>query len=244
MRYGSWSGFFLLLLILFTLPSLPLPASQKGDRGRPYREWRVYGGDPGQTRYSPLKQIDRSNVARLKVAWTFHTGHLRGEEKYVVFQNSPLVIDGTLYLCTPHNEIVALDPETGEQRWRFDPDLDGDASYIMNCRGVSQWLDPVEPDGVCGRRIIMGTVDARMIEVDARTGQYKWHFQTVHHDLWDTDMPSAGGLFEVERNGTRVPVIAQVGKSAFFYVLDRTTGQPFHEVRETPVPKGDVPTEW
>jgi len=83
-----------------------------------------------------------------------------------------------------------------------------------------------------------------IVAVDARTGQYKWHFQTVHHDLWDTDMPSAGGLFEVERNGTRVPVIAQVGKSAFFYVLDRTTGQPFHEVRETPVPKGDVPTEW
>ena len=83
-----------------------------------------------------------------------------------------------------------------------------------------------------------------IVAVDARTGQYKWHFQTVHHDLWDTDMPSAGGIFEVERNGTRVPVIAQVGKSAFLYVLDRTTGQPFHEVRETPVPKGDVPTEW
>ena len=83
-----------------------------------------------------------------------------------------------------------------------------------------------------------------IVAVDARTGQYKWHFQTVHHDLWDTDMPSAGGLFEVERNGTRVPVLAQVGKSAYLYVLDRTTGQPFHEVRETPVPKGDVPTEW
>ena len=83
-----------------------------------------------------------------------------------------------------------------------------------------------------------------IVAVDARTGEYKWHFQTVHHDLWDTDMPSAGGLFEVERNGTRVPVIAQVGKSAYFYVLDRTTGQPFHEVRETPVPQGDVPTEW
>ena len=83
-----------------------------------------------------------------------------------------------------------------------------------------------------------------IVAVDARTGQYKWHFQTVHHDLWDTDMPSAGGIFEVERNGTRVPVIAQVGKSAYFYVLDRTTGQPFHEVRETPVPQGDVPTEW
>jgi glucose dehydrogenase len=83
-----------------------------------------------------------------------------------------------------------------------------------------------------------------IVAVDARTGRYRWHFQTVHHDLWDIDMPSAGGLFELERNGTRVPAIAHVGKSAYFYVLDRTTGEPLHEVRETPVPQGDVPTEW
>jgi quinoprotein glucose dehydrogenase len=83
-----------------------------------------------------------------------------------------------------------------------------------------------------------------IVAVDARTGEYRWHFQTVHHDLWDIDMPSAGGLVEVERNGTRVPAIAHVGKSAYFYVLDRTTGEPIHEVRETPVPQGDVPTEW
>ncbi len=83
-----------------------------------------------------------------------------------------------------------------------------------------------------------------IVAVDARTGAYRWHFQTVHHDLWDTDMPSAGGLFELARNGTRVPAIAHVGKSAYFYVLDRATGQPLHEVRETPVPQGDVPTEW
>ena len=83
-----------------------------------------------------------------------------------------------------------------------------------------------------------------IVAVDARTGTYRWHFQTVHHDLWDIDMPSAGGLFELERNGTRVPAIAHVGKSAYLYVLDRATGQPLHEVRETPVPQGDVPTEW
>jgi quinoprotein glucose dehydrogenase len=83
-----------------------------------------------------------------------------------------------------------------------------------------------------------------IVAVNARTGEYIWHFQTVHHDLWDIDMPSVGGLFEVTQNGARVPALAHVGKSAYFYVLDRTTGQPVHEVRETPVPKGDVPTEW
>jgi quinoprotein glucose dehydrogenase len=83
-----------------------------------------------------------------------------------------------------------------------------------------------------------------IVAVNARTGEYLWHFQTVHHDLWDIDMPSVGGLFEFAQNGTRVPALAHVGKSAYFYVLDRTTGEPLHEVRETPVPQGDVPTEW
>jgi quinoprotein glucose dehydrogenase len=83
-----------------------------------------------------------------------------------------------------------------------------------------------------------------IVAVNARTGEYIWHFQTVHHDLWDIDMASAGGLFEFDQSGTRAPAIAQVGKSAYFYVLDRTTGKPLIEVNETPVPKGDVPTEW
>jgi quinoprotein glucose dehydrogenase len=83
-----------------------------------------------------------------------------------------------------------------------------------------------------------------IVAVDAATGRYLWHFQTVHHDIWDTDMPSGGGLFELERDGRRYPAIAQVGKSSFMYVLNRTDGQPLIDVEEKPVPKGDVPTEW
>ena len=83
-----------------------------------------------------------------------------------------------------------------------------------------------------------------IVAVDATTGKYLWHFQTVHHDLWDTDMPSGGSLFEFSQNGQRVPAIAQVGKSSFFYVLNRVTGEPLIPVEEKPVPKGDVPTEW
>jgi glucose dehydrogenase len=83
-----------------------------------------------------------------------------------------------------------------------------------------------------------------IVAVDAMTGKYLWHFQTVHHDLWDTDMPSAGALFDFVQNGTRVPAIAQVGKSSFMYILNRTTGEPLLGAKETPVPKGDVPTEW
>src|SRR5688572_13127537 len=83
-----------------------------------------------------------------------------------------------------------------------------------------------------------------IIAVEAQTGKYLWHFQTVHHDIWDTDMPTAGALFDFMLNGKRVPAIAHVGKSSYVYVLDRTTGRPLIPVEERPVPAGDVPTEW
>ncbi len=83
-----------------------------------------------------------------------------------------------------------------------------------------------------------------IVAVEAQTGKYLWHFQTVHHDIWDTDMPTAGALFDFVLNGKRTPAIAHVGKSSYVYVLDRTTGKPLIEVKETPVPAGDVPTEW
>ena len=83
-----------------------------------------------------------------------------------------------------------------------------------------------------------------IIAVEAQTGKYLWHFQTVHHDIWDTDMPTAGALFDFVRGGRRTPAIAHVGKSSYVYVLDRVTGKPLIDVKETPVPPGDVPTEW
>ena len=83
-----------------------------------------------------------------------------------------------------------------------------------------------------------------IVAVDAQTGKYLWHFQTVHHDIWDTDMPSAGALFEFTQGGRRTPGIAHVGKSSYVFVLDRTSGKPLIPVEERAVPKGDVPTEW
>jgi glucose dehydrogenase len=83
-----------------------------------------------------------------------------------------------------------------------------------------------------------------IVAVDAQTGRYLWHFQTVHHDIWDIDMPSAGALFDFVQGGRRTPAIAHVGKSSYVFVLDRVTGRPLIPVEERPVPKGDVPTEW
>jgi glucose dehydrogenase len=83
-----------------------------------------------------------------------------------------------------------------------------------------------------------------IVAVDAETGKYRWHFQTVHHDLWDSDMPSPPTLVDIMQNGRRVPALASVGKTGWMFILDRVTGKPIFGVEERPVPKGTVPGEW
>ena len=139
-------------------------------------EWPWYGHDPGGTRYSPLTQINRENVSTLKVAWTFHTGEIsdgRRGRKRSGFETTPLVVDGTLYLTTPFNRVIALDPETGVQRWAYDPkiDLHGDYGDGLINRGVATWLDSTRPVGhPCHRRVFEATQDARLVAVDAAKG--------------------------------------------------------------------------
>lgn len=83
-----------------------------------------------------------------------------------------------------------------------------------------------------------------VVAVDARTGKYKWHFQTIHHDLWDADNPPAPGLVDIVRNGKKIPALTQIGKSGYMFILNRETGKPIFGVEERPVPQGDVPGEW
>ena len=83
-----------------------------------------------------------------------------------------------------------------------------------------------------------------IVAVDAETGKYRWHFQTVHHDLWDADMPAPPVLVDIMQNGRRVPALASIGKTGYMFILDRVTGKPIFGVEERPVPKGDVPDEW
>src|SRR2546429_5263799 len=127
-------------------------------------------------RYAPLTQINRENVSQLKVAWTFHTGDISeggGRRKRSGLETTPLLVDGTLYLTTAFNRIVALDPEIGKPRWAYDPkiDLDGDYGDGLINRGAATWLDSSrtakEP---CHRRIFESTQDARLVAVDAATG--------------------------------------------------------------------------
>ena len=138
--------------------------------------WPYYGHDAGGMRYSPLTQINRDNVAQLRVAWTSHTGDVSeggGRRKRSGFETTPLFEDGTLYLTTAFNRIVALDPETGRERWAYDPkiDLDGDYGDGLVNRGVATWLDPARSSKQpCRRRIFESTQDARLVAVDASTG--------------------------------------------------------------------------
>jgi quinoprotein glucose dehydrogenase len=140
-------------------------------------EWPNYGNDPGGMRYSALAQINRDNVSKLRVAWIFHTGDVSdgsGGRKRSGFEATPILVDGTLYFTTPFNRVIALDPETGKQRWAYDPEIDKTLDYgdgLVN-RGVSTWLDSARPaDQQCHRRVYEATQDARLISLDALTGK-------------------------------------------------------------------------
>jgi len=352
----------------------------------PPGEWHAYGRTAFGQRYSPLDGITTANVDQLEVAWHYHTGDMRrpGDPNETTYEVTPLKIDNTLYLCTPHHLAIALDADTGAERWRFDPEVGINASrQHQTCRGVSYHADPAAPPGsACPRRIFLPTSDARLIALDAETGQpcpgfgdsgtvnlwanmpnvtegyyystsppvvtrnlvimggavndnvsatdpsgvvraydvrtgalvwnfdagnpeqtapippgetytvnspnmwsiasvdealglvylplgnaspdqfggnrgpnverfgssvtaldvatgqVRWVFQTVHHDLWDYDVPSQPSLVDLVVDGQTVPALVQPTKQGEVYVLDRRTGEPVLPVTETPAPQG------
>jgi quinoprotein glucose dehydrogenase len=357
-------------LLLAALPLLSLPASRAGDDDRAAREWRVYGGNSAQTRYSPLQQINRSNVAGLKVAWTFHSGDKR-DNPPTTMECNPIVVNGVMYVTSPTLKVIALDAATGQKRWEFDPRQTGQkvsrgVSYWQNGRDrrilftAMQWLyaldartgQPVPSFGENGRvdlrrgldrdiggqrmtvttpgtvyqdLLILGSSvgegpdatapghiraynvrtgklawifrtiphpgefgyetwspasfntagaanawggmaldekrgvvyaatgspsfdffgsDRRgdnlfancVLALDAKTGKRKWHFQTVHHDVWDYDNPCPPVLITVRQEGRKREAVAQVTKTGYVYVLDRDTGTPLFPVEERRVP--------
>jgi glucose dehydrogenase len=123
-------------------------------------DWPAYGRDPGGTKYSPLKQINTSNVARLKRAWTYQTkepGTTAGPE------TTPIVVRGVMYISTAKQRVVALNPETGKEIWQFDPKVD---RPTREHRGVSYW-----PGDSRGARVLMATSDGRLLAVNAETGK-------------------------------------------------------------------------
>ncbi len=137
-------------------------------------DWPFVGGDIGGQRFSPLSEIGKDNVRKLKVAWTYHTGDFSpGDATHstTAFEAAPIEVDGTLYICSPNNRVIALDPETGREKWKFVPTVNQDGVYEAVCRGVSHWRDSAAAAGaVCRDRIYVGTIDGRLIGLDAATG--------------------------------------------------------------------------
>lgn len=136
-------------------------------------DWPAYGGTHHATRYSPLEQITRDNVGELELAWEFRTGDMPEEDERYSNQNTPLKIGSQLLLCSAMNKVIALDAVTGLERWRYDPQVSKDAiPYNATCRGLAYYQSPtLEPDAFCAERVIMNTLDARLIAVDVQTGQ-------------------------------------------------------------------------
>ena len=339
-------------------------------------DWRVTGGSPGTSRYSPLSQINRANVAQLRVAWTFHSGDATPGERTEI-QSTPIVVDGVMYTTTPALTVVALRADSGTLLWRFDPfahrtreshanrgvvywsgdgageiffsagrrlyaldaksgapvatfgdsgsidlgaGLDreiGDAYLIATSPGIiyrdlliqgtrvgegegsapgdvraydahtgkirwvfhtiprtgeygaetwpaeawktaggaNSWagmsLDSARgivyvptgsatPDFYGGGRVGANLFANTLLALDAATGKRRWHFQSVHHDLWDRDLPAAPNLVTVSHGGRRVDAVAQISKSGFVFLFDRATGKPLFPIEERPVPASDL----
>ncbi|WP_271586392.1 pyrroloquinoline quinone-dependent dehydrogenase [Bradyrhizobium sp. CCBAU 53415] len=144
---------------------------------RPCFAWESWGGDVGGSRFSALREITPDNVGQLVRAFEYHTGDLAARPPELMrrtkFQATPLFVEDSLIFCSPFNEVIALDPGTGAQKWRFDPGIATNQRpanrYV--CRGVTYWIDDRAPRAsVCRSRIFMGTNDARLIALDAKTG--------------------------------------------------------------------------
>ncbi|HCK31518.1 MAG TPA: membrane-bound PQQ-dependent dehydrogenase, glucose/quinate/shikimate family, partial [Acinetobacter ursingii] len=192
--------------------------AQKVD-GVAEQDWPAYGRTQAGVRYSPLNQINEQNVKDLKVAWTFRTGDLKSgnDSGETTNQVTPIKIGNDMYMCTTHQWLIALDPATGKEKWRFDPKLKADKTYQhLTCRGVS-YFDAANTDGFatslqnktsssteCPRKIILPVNDGRLVAVNADTGKACSDFGTNGQVDLQKDMPYAypGGY-----NPTSPPVV-------------------------------------
>jgi quinoprotein glucose dehydrogenase len=375
-----------------TLPTAQQTAPADADSTIPPGDWPAYGRDQAGTRYSPLNQINEKNVKDLQVAWTFRTGDLKtpNDPGEITNEVTPIKVRDTLYLCSAHQILFALDAATGKEKWKFDPGLKTNPTFQhVTCRGVSYHETPAAADAgtaapaLCARRILLPVNDGRLFALDAETGkrcpdfanngeldlQHKhpvqtpgayeptsppiitdkviviagavtdnysthepsgvirgfdvntgallwvfdpgakdpnaipadgqsfapnspnswapavydpkldmvylpmgvstpdiwggnrtpeqeryassvlalnattgklvWSYQTVHHDLWDMDLPSQPTLADItDKNGNTVPVIYAPAKTGNIFVLDRRNGKLVVPAPETPVPQG------
>jgi len=156
--------------IIAALSLSPVAAFPQSDDAA---QWGHYGGGQHGMQYSGLSQISRDNVEALEEVWRYRTGELgEGHREPFAFQANPILVEGRLYLPTGSAIVIALDPATGEEIWRHDPEIDRSRPHAeISNRGVTSWLDPeANSDSPCRHRIFVGTLDARLIALDGATG--------------------------------------------------------------------------
>ncbi len=218
----------------------------------PRREWRYYGGDSGGMRYSTLDEINRTNVARLDRAWTYHTGELDLGLATSAFRSAfsctPLVVDGVMYLSTPSSRVIALDAETGKELWKFDPQAGKKIREFNAHRGVAYWEGLAADGKTRERRILSGTVDGRLFAIDASTGQPCADFgekgsvdlrkgvadKYENSPSWGARVTSAPAIYkDVVITGWGLPEAPGIGPSGDVRAFDVRTGKSvwtFHTV--------------
>jgi quinoprotein glucose dehydrogenase len=146
---------------------------------QPDGDWQAYGRTSFGDRYSPLRQITAQNAGQLELAWSYRTGDLPGPDdpQETTAENTPLKANGMLYVCTPHSQVIALDPDSGKELWRFDPKITTQHAESfkgwahMTCRGVAYHEDPAETSASsCPRRLFLPTADTRLMAINADDG--------------------------------------------------------------------------
>ena len=215
----SWCHIFTrisgLCALLFSLSACDVPATV--DYSGPTGGWSATGGTLEGQRFSPLTQINRGNVSQLEPAWEYRIGDIsRRGEKMSSLQVTPIVVDDTMYLCSPFSRIIALQAETGEELWDFDPQV-RHGKGNNSCRGVAYWRGTAEPSLQCSQRIFAGTVDGRLMALDALTGKPceafgDDGFVDLHRGL--------GEVAQGEANPTSPPIVLGDVVAIGSYVID------------------------
>jgi quinate dehydrogenase (quinone) len=214
------------------------------------KDWQFYGRSPAGTRFAPFDQITKDNVSQLKVAWTFRTGDVADGPQED--QNTPLQVGDTVYACTPNNIVFALNAENGQQRWKFDPDAK--APIWHRCRGLGYYDATVASnnatapvtlptaDQLCAQRIIMSTIDGRLMAIDAKSGQSCTDFGTNGAVNLKTGIAAGAPGFYIP---TSAPTVSRGLIILGGWVWDnRGLGEPSGVIRAFSARTGEVVWAW
>lgn len=180
------------------------------------KSWTAYGGSNLSQKFSPASQITPENAGQMVKLWEFHTGDFKGpDDKYSpAGENTPLKVGNTLYICTSSQQVFALDAATGAEKWFFDPKVDPEAQFNNGtsiCRGVAYYKAP-QPVAECQTRIIWGTMDSRLMAVDAETGARCESFgNNGEYDLAQNMNTPVKGFVGVTTAPTIIDGVAVVG---------------------------------